>query len=148
MVRLIKLETKVRLLIWTAFQFVENLPVALDTHYNLTMDIFNVHVFPAITGMSPHQCRLVSHPVDIVGSRGCCRVLQRLRSHPVILRCSLLDRVDRRLILADWCGLRDVLGLLVRQVFSGWVACLLGLRVALLVAHVLGNRLVRDDHLI
>ena len=111
------------------------------------MDVFNVHVLSAVASMCPHQRRLVGHAIDVVRSRRRCCILQRLRCHPVVLCGGLLDGVDRRLVLADRRGLWQVLGLLACQLLGWWLVCL-ARRVILLMAHVLSNWLVRDDHLV
>ena len=68
------------------------------------MNVFNVHILPAMACIRPHQASLVSDAsLDVVNGCGRGRLLQRARCLMSI--CSLLDAVDRACVLMDVCGL-------------------------------------------
>ena len=62
---------KLVLLCGSPLQLSKDLAVSLAAHDNLTVDVLNIHVFPWIACISPHQARLVGDAgLDIVD--GCC----------------------------------------------------------------------------
>ena len=68
------------------------------------MNVFNVHILPAMACIRPHQASLVSDAsLDVVNGCGRGRLLQRARCLMSI--GSLLDAVDRACVLMDVCGL-------------------------------------------
>lgn len=117
-ISLLKITTKTHLIfVWNApFNFKQKLFIPLDSHNNLAMNIFDVHVFSSIASMSAHQRRFVSCIwINIIRCCGSCCVLQGGRDCiVVVLRC-LLDWVDRAVILVHWCRLRKILWLLHRK---------------------------------
>ena len=89
---------------FTAFELAKNLIVPLSSHHDLTMNVFNVHILPAMACIRPHQARLVSDAsLDVVNGCGRGRLLQRARCLMSI--SSLLDAIDRACVLMDVCGL-------------------------------------------
>ena len=58
---------KVVLLCGSPLQLSKDLAVSLTAHDNLTVDVFNVHVFSWVACIGPHQARLVGDAgLDII----------------------------------------------------------------------------------
>ena len=59
-------------LTFTTFELSQYLIVSLPAHHDLTMNVFNIHILAAMSGISSHQTRLVGDSgLYIVHS--CCR---------------------------------------------------------------------------
>ena len=54
------------ILLRATLQLSEELIVSLGSHYDLTVDIFDIHVLTSIASMCSHERGLISHAVDVV----------------------------------------------------------------------------------
>ena len=112
------------LFIDASFKLEQELFVSLHSHNYLTVDVFDVHIFPTVPSMSSHErCFVSSIWIYVVNSCSSCSVLQRCSNSIIVILSSLLDGVDWTIILIQRSSLGVVLWLLhihLLSVLKAW----------------------------
>ena len=87
---------QLRILLRATFQFSKELIVSLCAHNDLTVDIFNIHVFSSVASMCSHEGGLIRHTVDVIcNSSMCCLLEGRSSITTNVISSCLLDGIER-----------------------------------------------------
>ena len=92
------------ILLRATLQLSEELIVSLGSHYDLTVDIFDIHVLTSIASMCSHERGLISHAVDVVcySSMSCLLEGWSRLTSKIVSSC-LLDGVQRTTVAGKGC---------------------------------------------